>query len=168
MVTMKSQRNRRWVVGMLSAALAAAATGAMAEDVVVKQPSVIVRAGKGAMYEEVATARKGEKLTVVAREGKWLKVRAGGREGYVFEAAVSGQGGGGGLGGISGLMAAGSGTGTASDTAAGRGVGESLNWARGNGMDPSGLNRMIAARQRVTGREWETFVQEGKVGSARQ
>src|SRR5688572_10919529 len=116
MARMNPKRNRRWAVGLLSAALAGFETGAMAEDVVVKPPAVVIRSGKGAMYEEIVTAKQGEKLTVVAREGKWLKVRAGGREGYVFEPAVLGQGGGG-LAGFSSFAAAGSGTGTASDTA---------------------------------------------------
>jgi uncharacterized protein YraI len=150
------------------AAIALPAAPSRAEDVFVKQPSVTVRAGKGAVYEEVATVKKGDRLNVIAREGKWLKVKVGPREGYVFETAVSGQPTGGDSGGgLSRLMGAGSGTSAASDTAAGRGLGESLVWARSNNMDPSGLNRMLAARKRVTPQEWEKFTADGKVGPAK-
>jgi Bacterial SH3 domain len=149
------------------AAISVPAVTALAEDVFIKQPTVTVRAGKGAVYDEVATVKKGDRLSVIAREGKWLKVKVGPREGYVFETAVGDRPTGGDSGGLSKLMGAGSGTGTASDTAAGRGLGESLVWARGNNMDPSGLNKMLAARKRVSPQEWEKFTAEGKVGPAK-
>jgi uncharacterized protein YraI len=151
-----------------AAIILALSAAARAEDVFVQQPSVTLRAGKGAVYEEVATVKKGDKLTVLAREGKWLKVSAAGKQGWVFENSVGAKSGGGGLSGLSNLMGSGAGTGTASETAAGRGLGESLTWAKGANMDPRPLDRMIAARKRVSPQQWERFVNEGRVGPAKQ
>jgi hypothetical protein len=145
-------------------------TSALAEDCYVKQNSVVIRAGKGSAYEEVGTARKGDKLQVLAREGSWLKVKAGGgKEGYVFQTAVSDTNpGGGGLGADLGRMFSGaSGGNAASSGEAGKGLGESLDYARSHGMSPAGLERLIALRKTVTGRDWEAFTAEGKVGPAK-
>jgi uncharacterized protein YraI len=169
MITMRSKHKSRLIGAVVLAGLMAVAASAQAEDVFVQQPTVVIRAGKGAAYEEVATVRKGEKLSVMAREGKWLKVKVGAQEGYVFENSISARNTGrGGAGGLSSLMAAGSGTSAASVTAAGKGGLESEQWARSSNMNTAGLQQMFAMRARVTGQDFEEFTQEGKVGPAKQ
>lgn len=144
-------------------------TPSFAEDVFVKQSAAVVRAGKGSAYEEVVTVRKGDKLQVVAREGSWLKVRAGGREGYVFQTAVDTAKPAGDLGADLGRMFSGASGGTAASSAnAGRGLKDgAVLYARANGMNTAGLDRMLAFRKSVTGRDWESFTTEGKVGPAK-
>jgi uncharacterized protein YraI len=164
---MKARKNKKLIRAVL-AILAMAPPATLAEDVFVQQPSVTLRAGKGAAYEEVATVKKGDKLTVLAREGKWLKVSAAGKQGWVFENSVAAKSAGGGLSGLSSLMSQGAGTSTVDEGAAGRGIGESLTWAKGANMDPRPLDRMIAARKRISPQQWERFVNEGRVGPAKQ
>src|SRR5688572_12297263 len=164
---MNAGKSKLRIVVVIVAALTLS-SAALGEEVFVQQPSVVVRAGKGAVYEEVATVKKGDKLTLIAREGKWLRVSVGGKEGYIFENSVGPSKSAAGLGGLSSLLSSGAGTGSASDTAAGRGLGESLDWARGKNMSPAGLNRMLTIRKGVTPLEWERFVNEGRVGPAKQ
>jgi SH3 domain-containing protein len=157
--------NRRIVLALTMVALSAPV---LAEDLFVKQNSVVIRAGKGSAYEEVTTAKKGDKLELISREGSWLKVKSGGREGYVFQAAVTDAKPAGDLGADLGKMFSGaSGGNTASSGEAGKGLGESLDYARSKGMSPAGLDRMIALRKTVTGKDWEAFTAEGKVGPAK-
>jgi len=157
--------NSRIAVALTIVALSAPV---LAEDVFVKQNSVVIRAGKGSAYEEVATAKKGDKLEIVAREGSWLKVKSGGREGYVFQTAVADTKPGGDFGADLGkAFSNASGGNTASSGEAGKGLGESLEYARSKGMSPAGLDRMIALRKTVTGKDWEAFTAEGKVGPAK-
>lgn len=141
-------------------------SAALAEDLHVKQASAVLRAGKGAAYDEVATLKKGAKVTVIAREGKWLKVSADGRTGYLFEAAVADSKSGD-TGGLSKLLGGAAGASEASSAEAGKGLGESIAWARANRMSPRGLERMIAIRKTVTGQDWESFTEEGRVGPAK-
>ncbi len=149
------------------AALLAGAGVASAEEVFVKQTSIVIRAGKGAAYDEVGKAVKGDKLQIIAREGKWLKVKTNSGEGYVFETAVAETKPGDDMSGIGKMLGGASGSSTASDAAAGKGFGESLDWAKSKRMSPAGLNRMIALRKSVTGKDWEQFTDEGKVGPAK-
>ena len=136
-----------------------------AEDVFVKQATVIVRDGKGSAYDEIGKARKGDKLQLVGREGPWLKVRIAGREGYVYETAVADSKPGEDLGaGLSKMLGANSGASSQSDAAAGKGFGEALKWADSKRLSRAGLQRMYAIRKSVSGKEWEAFAQEGNVG----
>ena len=149
------------------AAIAALATVAAAEDVWTKANATPVRAGKGALYKEVASAAKGTKLTVLAREGKWLKVgftdKAGKAvEGWVFEDAISATRVGGDL---AGALAGRTDTSDPAASAAGRGLSERAEqYASAKNMDPRVIDNLIALRNSITPEEWERFTAEGKVG----
>lgn len=142
---------------------------ALAEDVFVKQATVIVRDGKGSAYDEVGKVKKGDKLQVVGREGPWIKVNLGSREGWVYETAVADSKPGGDLGaGLGKMLGGNSQASSQSDAAAGKGFGEALKWADSKHMSRAGLQRMYAIRKSVTGKEWEAFAKEGNVGVERK
>jgi uncharacterized protein YgiM (DUF1202 family) len=149
---------------ILAGVLGIAASVVLADSIWIKSEVVEIRAGKGAIYPVVATAKKGQELTIVDREGKWLKVTVPGAagaaptEGYVYETAISPTkvSGGGGLS-----------TGTQLNTAAAaKGLQPSAeNYAAGKRLDSGPLNRLIAFRNGISPQEWEKFMADGKVGA---
>jgi len=158
---------RRRIVLALAAMLLWPAASALAEDVWVNRTELQIREGKGAAFAPVATARKGEKLTVISREGKWLKVQLGDKQGYVYEDAISARqvSAGGDLGSLlgspdsSGLSAA----------AAAKGLQPgALTFANSGNFNTAPLQAMIARRNAVTGAEWVAFAQAGNVGQINQ
>jgi hypothetical protein len=142
---------------------------AAAEQVLVEVQVVQIRGGKGSMYGTVAQAKKGDRLDVVAREADdWLKVRFNGQDGYVKRTALTPRG----STGLSAWAEGASASGRTSDvgaSAAARGISEdAVRYAAAKGMSKAGLEQMIQNRDRVAGQRWQQFVQEGRVGPARQ
>jgi hypothetical protein len=90
---MKARNDRRrWAVRALVASSVIGVVGvgvALAEDMWVNRPFVEIRAGKGSIFDVVAKADQGAKLTVIDHEGTWLKVQYNGQEGYVLASALS-------------------------------------------------------------------------------
>ena len=149
------------------ALLSCVAAIAAAEEVWVKRPSLPIREGKGAAFATVATARQGDKLSVVGHEGKWLKVQLGDKQGYVYEDSISAReikaGG-------DDLRAALGGPDTsalAADAAAKGLEPQAVAYAKNKNLSSASLEKMIARRNAVTGQQWIAFTNEGKVGAAR-
>jgi uncharacterized protein YgiM (DUF1202 family) len=142
---------------------------AFADEVLVEVESLVVRAGKGSMYEPVGEVPKDARLEVIERQPKgWLKVKVGDQEGYVKETALKPRD----ASLVSGLSAgANAVSGNTSDvgaTAAGRGINDDAAvYATSNNYSTAALEQMIANRDRVVGDRWVQFTNEGKVGPAK-
>lgn len=151
----------------LAAAIAVASLTAVAhaEDLYVNSAQAILRDGKGLAYNEVATVKKGGKLTVIQREGNWVKVRADGKEGWVASSSLTPNNPGGGMGDLSKLLGGGSSSSAASSAEAGKGLGEALVYAKNNRLSTAGLEQMKSIRKSVKGPELDAFMTEGNVGS---
>lgn len=152
------------VVGVGGLCLAQAAEQ---QEVWVKRAELEIREGKGAIFPPVATARKGNMLTVLAREGSWLKVRFGDKQGYVLEASTSLQkiGGGQGLGALAG----GPQTSGQSTALAAKGLEDKAeDYAKLKGMNPKLVDEMIRRNESVTGEQWLAFQADGNVGVDRK
>jgi uncharacterized protein YgiM (DUF1202 family) len=148
---------------ILALACATISFSALAEDVWVNRPALDIREGKGAAYNLVVTAKKGDKLSVVGREGKWVKVNLNGKEGYVFENSLSAT-----------QVAPESMSNMSADAkamttdAAAKGLEpESLDYAKKHNYSDAGLEQMKKMRKLVTGKDFEQFTSEGKVGPAK-
>jgi uncharacterized protein YgiM (DUF1202 family) len=168
---MRSQTklSTRRSVALLCTLVVTAIGAAMAEEVVVQVQSLVVRAGKGSMHPPVGEAKKDERLTVIERQPDgWLKVQiAGNRQGFVKETALEPRS----AANLTPLVRGASAlTGNTSDTgasAAARGIRPDADkYASGKGMNTTGLQQMIANRDRVSGDRWVQFAQEGNVGPA--
>jgi len=148
---------------LLTLASASSCASVLAEDVWVNRPSLDIRDGKGAAYPVVVTAKKGDKLSIVAREAKWLKVSFGGKEGYIFENSISPKQV------APEKMSDMSAEAKAMTTdAAAKGLEpEALAYAKSHSLNDAGLNQMKAMRKLVSGKDFEQFTTEGKVGPAR-
>jgi uncharacterized protein YraI len=159
------QPKNRKLVAVALVASAMLASVAIAEDVWIKSESVDIRAGKGAVYAIVATAKKGAQLPVLAHEGKWIKVKAGDQEGYVFEGAISAEKVSGSGDNLLATMGAGTSASDMSTGAAGKGLAEEADqYAKNKSMDPGPMNRLIDFRKKIDPKAWEAFAAEGKVG----
>ena len=135
---------------------------ALAEELFVTAPKVLIYSGKGAVYPTVATASKGTSLTVIDHEGKWIKVQAATTQGYVFEAAVSPQKPGGDL--TAGVSLN---TGV-TEAAAGKGLNpDATNYAQGKDLSTKPLDDLIAFRMKIDPKEWQAFADAGKVGTSK-
>jgi len=146
-------------------ALACASIGAsvLAEEVWVNRPALEIREGKGAAYPVVIAAKKGDKLTVVAREDKWVKVGFNGKEGYVFQNSLSDK-----QVAPESMSNMDAGAKAMATDAAAKGLEpESLVYAKNHNLSDDGLERMKAMRKLVTGKDFEQFESEGKVGTAK-
>ncbi|MDP9175214.1 MAG: SH3 domain-containing protein [Planctomycetota bacterium] len=160
-----NRAHNRKIMAAAMVAGALLASVAIAEDVWIKSESVDIRAGKGAVYPVVATAKKGAQLPVLAHEGKWIKVQAGDQQGYVFENAISPEKVDGGGGNLLANLGAGANAGDMSTGAAGKGLAEEADqYARNKALDPAPMNRLIDFRKKIDPKAWEAFTLEGKVG----
>lgn len=145
---------------LLALAVASVAMGALAEDVWVNRPSLDIREGKGAAYPVVTTAVKGDKLTILAREEKWLKVSFNAKQGYVFENSISPK-----EVAKEKMSAMAGGPSALSTDAAAKGLDTKVEqFASSKGMSKAGLEQMIAMKKSITGKDFEQFTAEGKVG----
>lgn len=137
-----------------------------AEDIWVKSESAEIRAGKGAVFPLIATAKKGAKLEVVSREPKgWIKVKVEDKEGYVYEKSISAEKVEGGSGNLLSAVGAGSDASAMSTGAAAKGVTESAaTYAANKHLDPKLMDWLIAFRKKIDARDWQAFTAEGKVG----
>ncbi|MGH7177254.1 MAG: SH3 domain-containing protein [Tepidisphaeraceae bacterium] len=154
---------RRWMVAL---AVCGVSAWALAEDVWVQRVSLPIRSGKGAAYEAVTEAKKGDKLTVLAHEDKWLKVSLNGKIGYVYESAISTRE----VAPQGARIAVGkSGADPLAAEAAGKGLEpDAVIYASAHNMSSSALTSMIAMRNAVTGVQWVAFEKEGNVGLNRK
>lgn len=156
------RRPKPWTVAAASTIFAAAAGAAlMVETVTVQPASIDLRSKKGTMWPVVATAKKGDVLTVAEKSGSFYKLQAGGKEGWISSTELT----------PANLKADGTtgvtGTAMASGIDAG-GVGKGLGneaeiYAKANGFDPKPVDHMIEIRKRVTGERWLKFAQAGNV-----
>lgn len=163
-----SKAKRTWTLAA-AMAVGSLAGAAAAEDVYVNSAQAILRDGKGLAYNEVATVKKGGKLTVIERQGNWVKVRSGdNKEGWVSQSSLTANNPGGGMGDLSKLLGGGSSSSAASSAEAGKGLGEALEYAKGRKLSLAGLEKMKAIRKSVKGAELDAFMSEGKVGSDKQ
>jgi hypothetical protein len=140
---------------------------AAAEEVWVKRPSLNIREGKGAAFATVATARQGDKLSVVGHEGKWLKVQLSDKQGYVYEDSISAReikGGGDDLRAALGVPDT---SALAADAAAKGLEPQAVAYANSKNMSSASLEKMIARRNAISGQQWIAFTNEGKVGPAK-
>jgi uncharacterized protein YgiM (DUF1202 family) len=140
-----------------------AAAVAAAEEVWVKRPSLNIREGKGAAFATVATARQGDKLSVVGHEGKWLKVQLGDKQGYVYEDSISARE-------IKARAALGGpDTSALAADAAAKGLEpQAIAYAQNKNLSSAPLEKMIARRNAISGQQWIAFTSEGKVGPGKQ
>ncbi|HEV2295411.1 MAG TPA: hypothetical protein VGR35_16290 [Tepidisphaeraceae bacterium] len=146
------------VVGIGGIALAQAA-----EEVWVKSSQAKIWQGKGPVGL-VATAKKGEKLTIMAREDKWMKVQYEDKQGYVMETAVSPKKIGSGAG-AGDMLAGGSDTSGMDTSLAGRGLREeAMKYADAKNLDPKVVEQMMERNRAITFDEWTAFQKAGKVG----
>lgn len=142
---------------------AAICGSAMAEDVWVERHKLDIREGKGAAYGVVVTAGKGDKLTVVERDGKWVKVQFNGKEGYVFEESISAKA----VGKPSNVFGDNSAAALSADAAAKGLQPEAEDYRKKHNYSTDAVDKMIAMRKAITGKEFEQFTVEGKVGPAK-
>lgn len=159
-------KRSRWVAAALIAA-ATMSAAAWAEDVWVQSKLVVVRANKGPAYAEVATVKKGDKLNVVAREGAWIKVSVGGKEGFIPAKAISNTQ----IAGDMDLSMFKANTARVDTSNAGKGVSETAQkFAQGRGMSHAAVEQLEKFRDAIRDnpREWEAFMQQGRVGIAAQ
>jgi uncharacterized protein YgiM (DUF1202 family) len=147
--------NKRTVSLAAAALIAVTATICWADSLWVKSESVDIRAGKGAAYEKVGTAQKGQELNVVSRDGKWIQVQSGNVTGWVFESALSPQK----VNGGGGLIAIAPGTvAQMSESSASRGLNPMAEqYVASKRMDKRPLEGLITLRNSITGKEWEQF-----------
>lgn len=150
------------VVGMGGVALAQAA-----EEVWVNRPALQIRQTKGPVGV-VATAKKGDMLTVIGREDNWLKVKFGDKEGYVLANSISPRQVKGGLG-AGDMLAGGSQADEAQAAASMRGLSpEAEEYAKAKNLDPKIVEQMIQRNRSVTAAEWIAFTKAGNVGPERK
>jgi len=167
---MKDNRRTRWVIAL---AVLGVSTAAIAEEVMVKYQTAVVRTGMSAGNQTVAVLKNGDKLQVLKKEGSWLKVKAGDKEGYVqanYVTAAGKNSGGNPFGALSALASGSSGSSEATDSAAVKGVEpDSLKWARSNGKSTAGLDRMTALSESLLkDGDLPSFQKQGNVGTARK
>ena len=148
---------------LLAMACASVCVSAFAEDVWVNRPSLDIREGKGAAYAVVATVVKGDKLSILAHEEKWLKVSFNGKQGYVYENSISPK-----EVGHEKMINMDAETKAMSTAAAAKGLDpESLRYAQAHNLSDAALEQMKTMRKQVSGKEFESFTTEGKVGQAK-
>jgi uncharacterized protein YgiM (DUF1202 family) len=133
----------------------------LADDIWVKSPAVTIRSGMGSMFPVTATAKKGDKLTVLDQQGKWYHVQVGDATGYVFSGAISPKQ----VSADAGLASAG-GIETGTDSAAaGKGLeGSATQWASSKNLDPKPLDDLIKWNNALSPADWDAFAKAGKVG----
>jgi uncharacterized protein YraI len=84
----KSQKSK--IKNLLAPAMVLLATTvASAESVWVKNATVDVREGKGAVFPSLGVVQKGQELTVLSRDGNWVQVQSGSVKGWVSTTAIS-------------------------------------------------------------------------------
>ena len=167
---MKQSRGRKLLRALFSAAVVGVGGVALAqaaEQVFVNRPALQIRETKGPVGV-VATAKKGDALTVIAREGNWLKVRLGDKEGYVMANSISAKQVKGGPG-AGDLLAGGSQADEASAAAAAKGLRpEARDYAKAKNLDPKIVDQMMERNTAITAAEWTAFAREGNVGPERK
>ena len=151
------------------AAVAAAATLAMAEDLYVQPERAEMREGPGRLFDVTATVNKNSKVTVLERtDDGWIKIQApDGKQGYLFQkqlgtnpAAAPGP-----LAFNVTSDAEASNMGTA---AAGKGLEpEAESYAKNKNYSKANLDKVIAMNKSVKGKDWMQFCQFGNVGPAK-
>jgi len=161
---MNRKRSLRW---MLAAAVFGISTAAVAEEATIRYDDAKLRAKQGP-FDTIAMLKRGEKVQVLAHEGGWVKVQAGGKQGWLAAASLVDAKGKGLLEGLGEAAAAAPGSSSASAAGAGKGAGESEQFAQSKNLSRSGLDRMLAVRKTVDGSEYESFVNQGKVGPGKK
>ncbi|MGB7159912.1 MAG: SH3 domain-containing protein [Tepidisphaeraceae bacterium] len=167
---MKQAGDRKLLRALFTAAVVGVGGVVLAqavEEVWVSRPELQIRQSKGPVGV-VATARKGDKLTVLAREDNWLKVKFGEKEGYVMATSISARQIKGGQG-VGDVLAGGSQSDAAQSGAAAKGLSEEAEgYARAKNMDPTIVDQMIARNSADTNEQWLAFAKEGNVGPERK
>jgi uncharacterized protein YgiM (DUF1202 family) len=153
---------------LLSAAVVAAVLGisaanaARAEEIWVKNETVIVRAGKGSIYDVVAEVKKGDKMTVVSHDGKWILVTVNGKQGYIPQSLIAANEV------KADFKPFTANTGTVTEGAADRPLEpNAVKYATGKGLSPVAMHWLEKFRDSLQThpKDWETFMQQGQVGS---
>jgi len=143
--------------------LALATTAALAEQVFMKRPGVILREGPASTTKSLATLDKGKNAEVLERQGKWLKVKAGELTGWVGAGYVDAKKPDASLGDLGDPKAS-----EASAGAAAKGLGPlAAKYAAQNNMSSANFDKMLAYRNNVTPQEHAQFEKEGKIGSGK-
>ncbi len=166
---MKQSNGRTVLRTLLAAAVVGVGGVALAqavEEVWVNRPALQISETKGPVGV-VATARKGDKLTILGREGNWLRVKFGDKEGYVLANSTSVKQIRGGAG-VGDALAGGSAASGLQTGAAAKGLRpEAEEYARAKNLDPKVVEQMIQRNRAVTAKEWSAFAKEGNVGPER-
>jgi hypothetical protein len=167
---MKQSRGRKVLRALLTAAVVGVGGVALAqaaEQVFVNRPALQIRETKGPVGV-VATAAKGDVLTVLAREDNWLKVRFGDKEGYVLANSISAKEVKKGPG-IGNALAGGSDASDVQTGAAAKGLRpEAEDYAKAKNLDPKVVDKMMDRNKAITPAEWMAFAKEGNVGPERK
>ncbi len=145
------------------AALAFCVNAALAEIVWVKTESADLRAGKGAIYDTVYTAKKGQPLEVIAHDGHWLQIKIDDtHSGWVFDGAISTAQ----VKGDGGFNLQAGTVGTVNTGAASKGLSPSATaYASNKNFSPAPLQHLEDLKHSIPPAEWEAFakgVQPGK------
>lgn len=149
-------------------ALAVSAVALAADTLTVGVDQVDLRSQKSAMFPVVATAKRGDTLTVLQKVDPWMQVQAGDTVGWVRTADL-GTSGNSMHSFLSGADAQANGStaaGSLSEGGAGKGLFPGAeDYAKATGTDPKKLEKLIALRKKlINDGTLARFDQQGKVG----
>ena len=138
------------------------AASARAESMWVKNATVDIRDGKGAVFPTLGTVQKGTELTVLARDGNWVQVQAGAVKGWVYNTALSKDK----VGGDFSLMPAGEAAANMNTGIAARGLqGDAEQYVSSKHLNKAPLEGLIALRKSIPPAEYVAFVQPVAAGT---
>ena len=137
-------------------------TTAHAESVWVKNATVDIREGKGAVFPSLGAVQKGQELTVVSRDGAWVQVQTGNLKGWVSNATVSATK----VNGDFVIMPAGAAAANMNTGIAARGLqGDAERYVSSKGLNKTHVESLIALRKSIQPAEYMAFTTQGNVGA---
>jgi hypothetical protein len=160
----RSVRSRRWKALAFISTLGVVAV--LAEEITVQVPVVDVRAGKGSMFEVVATYKQNDRLQILEHQPDgWLRVQAGVYQGYLTATALVPPKGGSLADAFKGMNVGNKEASDATASNAARGLTtEAGQYGNAKNLSHDGLEEMMSAAESVAGEQFFKFTREGNVG----
>ena len=151
---------RKFYAGAVAVALLSAS--AHAESMWVKNATVEIRDGKGAVFPAVGTLQKGQEVTVLVRDGNWVQVQAGTVKGWAHTASLSAAK----VSGEFSLLPPGAAAAQMNTGIAARGLqGDAEKYVSSRRLNKAPLENLIKLRKSIPPAEYLAFTQQGNVGA---